>query len=1054
MVLYPNFRKREYVLHDLALIQGQRVFPPLMEEKEAPVTRSTEFPNMCYTVREPLFGLTWHSREYEVIQTPPFIQGETLTYEQDGQSVQVIVGRPDWYSWLKTATTFTFRDADAVFTAHKERAGNKRGELYWRAYRRRKGKLRRIYLGKSEELTLERLKAVAALLEQGENNTASLSEPRQAEETGHQATAFSTRKQSFSSSLPLPLTPLLGREQDILAVCTVLRRSEVRLLTLIGTGGVGKTRLAQAVAAALSDDFADGVCFVTLAPVSDPERVIPTIAQAVGFWEAGDRPLLEQVQDVLRDRHLLLLLDNFEQVLPAAPLLVDLLAFCPFLTVLVTSRAVLHISGEYEFLVSSLPIPDLTLSSTHTDLAQVAAVRLFVERAQAIQPGFQLTAVNARVIAEICARLDGLPLAIELAAARIKLLPPQALLKRLSQRLQVLTSGVRDVPERQQTLRNTLQWSYDLLSPQEQHLFRHLSVFVGGSSLQAVEAVIQTDNAQQTMDVLEGVTSLLDKSLLSQTEQETEEPRLLMLETIREYGLMCLQTCGELEETRRVHARYYLRLAEAAAAHHFSTEAGVWFERLEREQENLWAAFQWALEHQNDVPEEGIETAVRLGWALWRFWSVRGHLGDGRMMLERVLNASEEGSILWRTKALAVTALLASYQGDYVLAEKLCTEALPLSQRLDDTEGMIYILAVLIGVALHHRDSARIGTLAEESFSLLTRSGNPWWRAYFLIVQARGASFQGDYARASRFFEESLTLLRTSGYPGDIAWPLLYMAHDLIIQHKLTQARPLLDESLVLCRTTDSKGGVAYALSLLAQMALEQGDVDSASTHFAESLRLNQEVGHRQSIARSLSSLANVVMLQQDNERAQALYEESLDLAIVLEHQGLIISGLGGLAIVATRRGHFIRAARLWGAAETILQRRNASLLQGVSAQETQARTRARAHLGEKSFTAAWEEGRALSPREALTLPAQEPVSSFRINVVESGIKTRFPDHLTPREREVLRLVAEGLTDAQVAQKLILSPGTVSWYLRSIYRKLGVSSRTAATRAALERKLF
>ncbi len=373
-----------------------------------------------------------------------------------------------------------------------------------------------------------------------------------------------------------------------------------------------------------------------LAPVSDPERVIPTIAQAVGLWEAGDRPLLEQVQDALRDRQLLLLLDNFEQVLAAAPRLVDLLSFCPSLSILVTSRAVLRISGEYEFTVPPLAVPDLSHSTTDEDLAQVATVRLFVERAQAIQPGFQLTPVNVRAIAEICARLDGLPLAIELAAARIKLLPPQALLKRLSHRLEVLTGGVRDLPNRQQTLRNTIQWSYDLLSAQEQHLFRRLSVFVGGSSLQAAEAVAQavahTDTAgiHQATEVLEGIVSLLDKSLLQQTELEGEEPRLMMLETIREYGLTCLQACGELEATRRAHALYYLQLAEEAAAYSFSAEAGRWFELLEREQENMRAALEWTMARQDEDAESDIEIAVRLDWALWRFWSVRGHLSEGR----------------------------------------------------------------------------------------------------------------------------------------------------------------------------------------------------------------------------------------------------------------------------------------------------------------------------------------------------------------------------------------------------------------------------------------
>src|SRR5258708_18507430 len=495
-------------------------------------------------------------------------------------------------------------------------------------------------------------------------------------------------------------------------------------------------------------------------------------------------------------------------------------------------------------------------------------------------------------------------------------------------------------------------------------------------------------------------------------------------------------------------------MAEEAAIQHFSAEGGVWFECLEREQENLWSAFQWALERRGDESENGIEAAVRLGWALWRFWSVRGKLGEGCAMLEQVLRAAEGGSMHWRAKALATTALLASYQGDYVLAEKLCTEALTLFQQFTDPQDMIHILVVLIGVALHHRVLALIGDVGEESLPLLAKSGNPWWRAYFLIVQARSASFQGEYARAARFFEERLILLRTLGYQGDVAWALLYMAHDLIIQREYTRVRPLLEESLILCRTADSKGGVAYALSLLAQMAIEQGDVDSASTHFTESLRLNQEVGHRQSIARSLYSLANVVVLQKDYRRAQTLYEESLALAIVLEHLGLMISCLEGLGVVTTMQGQFTRAAHLWGAAETIRQSRSASLLQGTSAQETQARILVRTNLGEKWFTTAWEEGRAMSPSDALAAPAKEPVSPVRTSAAEPTTKTRFPNHLTPRELEVLHLVAEGLTDAQVARKLVLSSGTVIWYLRSIYRKLGVSSRTAATRAALERKLL
>ncbi|HEY4386758.1 MAG TPA: tetratricopeptide repeat protein, partial [Ktedonobacteraceae bacterium] len=776
-------------------------------------------------------------------------------------------------------------------------------------------------------------------------------------------------------NLTAPLTPLIGRKREVVAVCSLLQRPEVRLVTLTGPGGVGKTRLGWSVAGELLRHFAHGVCFVSLAPVSDHRLVIATIAQTLGLWEAGDRPLLEQLRTYLRDQHLLLFLDNFEQVVAAAPQLADLLASCPQLQVLVTSRAALRIQGEYEFMVSPLAVPDLKQLPPNEELAQIATVSLFLQRAQSIQSDFQLTIANARTIAAICARLEGLPLAIELAAARIKLFPPQALLNRLKHRLQVLTGGKQDLPVRQQTLHNTLQWSYDLLTPREQWLFRLLSIFVGGCSLQAVEAVAQmvgdaaladTVGHNQAMEALDGVGSLLDKSLLQQTELEAEEPRLLMLETIREYGLACLQEQGELEAMRQAHAAYYLRLAEEAAVYQFRAEAGTWFEILEWEQENLRAALQWVLECQREEMENDIEAAVRLGWALWRFWSVRGRLQEGRTFLERVLVASEKCGASVRAKALSATALLASYQGDYVRAAQLCGEALTLFQQLADQKGIIHVLAVQIGVALHRRQFAHILTLAEESLALLKTDGDPWWTAYFLIVLARAASFQDEYARASQLFEKSLVLLRKLGYPGDIAWPLLYLAHDLIIQGEHSLARPLLEEGLTLCRTADSKGGLAYALSLLGQVVLEQGDITSASAHFTESLRLNQEVGHRQSISRSFFFLASVMALQEDYVQAHALYEEGLAIAMMLEHHGLIASCLEGLATVVTAQGQPVWAARLWGSAQTMHHGRSTSLPQVMHIRDEQAQIAARTTLGQKVFTIAWEEGHNMTPQQAL----------------------------------------------------------------------------------------
>src|SRR5215470_12609820 len=441
--------------------------------------------------------------------TPPLIQGYILTYQQAGQPVQLLVDTSDWYAWLMTASTFTFHSEHGTFTARKERAGSRRGGEYWKAYRRRHGKLYRAYLGKSEELTLEQLQSVAVVLASKGEGDASLDVPglagrtRQSSEAtprvrthrgrsiGAQTPHEAALSQPWQASFPLPLTALIGRDQEVRAICDLLSRPEVRLLTITGTGGVGKTRLALEVARLVRADFADGACFVPLAPVSDPARVMAAIAQALGLWEVVALPPAEQVRSALRERHLLLLLDNFEQVVQAAPQLASLLASCPGLRLLVTSRAALHLSGEYEFPVSPLAVPDLTQQLSPEMLVQQAAVRLFVLRTQAIQPAFHVTPANVRAIAEICVHLDGLPLAIELAAARAKLLPPQALLKRLSHRLLVLTGGAQDLPARQQTLRNTLQWSYSLLTEPEQRLFRWLSIFVGGCTLEAAEAVCQ-----------------------------------------------------------------------------------------------------------------------------------------------------------------------------------------------------------------------------------------------------------------------------------------------------------------------------------------------------------------------------------------------------------------------------------------------------------------------------------------------------------------------------------------------------------------------------------
>ncbi len=857
-------------------------------------------------------------------------------------------------------------------------------------------------------------------------------------------------------NLPAQLTPLIGREQEIQAACSLLRRPEVRLVTLTGTGGVGKTRLGLQVATDLLDDFADGVCFVPLASISDADLVIATIAQALGVKEAGERPVADLLQASVRDKRLLLLLDNFEQVLAAAPQLSDLLANCPQLKILVTSRAILHIHGEHEFPVPPLALPDLTQLPKSEALAQYAAVALFLQCAQAARPDIQLTPANARAIAEICVRLDGLPLAIELAAARVKLLPPQTLLTRLGQRLQVLTSGARDAPVRQQTLRNTLAWSYNLLDAEEQRLFRRLCVFVGGCTLEAVEG-LYTALGEMPAEVVDGVASLMDKSLLRQVEQEGEEPRLLMLETIHEYGLEVLSESSEIEHIRRAHTAYYLRLAEDAAPQLLGRQQAAWLERLEREHDNLRAALRWSLEqaaHEEarQSSGDGREMALRLGGALWGFWLVRGHWTEGRNFLERALAVSEgiEASSVG-AKALFAAAHLAFVQSDYERAEALSEGSLALYREVGDPWGVAFSLFTLGNVAWVRGNTVAARSMTEEALALYRKIGLKEYVAWSLFSLALLDNSQGEYARAYTLFEESLAIHRELGNKRGIAHSLSQLAQVLFVsQGDQERVRSLIDECLALSGEVGFKEGIAASYSLLGLLALGQRDIVTAYSLAEKSVALYREMGHLHGTAESLAVLGKVVAVQGDYAAARTLYEESLTISGELGEKWVIPVRLVGLGEVVAAQRQLAWAAQLWGAADALRDAVGIPIPPVELADYERSLSAARVHLGERAFAAAWAQGRSMTPQQALAAKGQKPAPPPTTSVISSPT---YPDGLTAREVEVLRLLAGGLTDLQIAEKLILSPRTVHTHISSIYSKLSVTSRSAATRYAIEHHL-
>ncbi len=815
---------------------------------------------------------------------------------------------------------------------------------------------------------------------------------------------------TYPNNLPVQHAPFIGREQEVSAVCDLLGCDDIRLLTLTGPGGAGKTRLALQAAAELCETFTDGVLFVNLVPISDPAFVMPTIAETLGIQEGADQPLLERLKENLRQKHVLLLLDNFEQVVSAAVQVVDLLAACLQLKVLVTSREVLHVRAEREFPVPPLPLPDPKHLPDLAVLSHYTAVALFLQRAQAVKPDFQLTNANARAIAEICARLDGLPLAIELAAARIKLLPPQALLARIDQRLVMLTSASRDVPARQQTLRKTIDWSYDLLEEDEKTLFRRLAVFVGGCSLEAAEAVCNVPG-DLGEDVLDVVARLVDKSLLGQEAAIDGEPRLLMLETIREYALERLAESGEAEAMGRQHATFCLEMAEESFPMMNNAEQATWFKRLEDDHDNLRAALRWTLESQE------VQMGLRLAGTLARgFWISCNHEREGRNWLAQVLaQPGAEERTLARAQALRGLGLLAQSQGDFPEAQRVLEESVSIGRELG-TAGMFDLAAALTTL---------------ENVALL--QGNP------------------DVSR--ELAGESLRLFQELGVAWGVGLSLHFLGKATLELDDPGAARSLLEESAKQFRVAGDREFLTMSIDTLGLVALRQGDYAGARTSFEEALSAARgEIWHKKFTAEALTHLGTVALRMGEYHESLAFYRQSLALNLEYGYKYGLVEDLAGLAEVASLLGQPEYAALLFGAVEALRDASGIRLSPLRRAEYDHTVESIRVQLSAATFAEVWARGRSVLLDEVLAtqaapLPLEQPAPA------PAQAAPLYPHDLTQREVEVLRLVAAGASNQVIADMLVISERTVNSHLVHIFNKLGVNSRAAAAAFAIRHKL-
>ena len=763
------------------------------------------------------------------------------------------------------------------------------------------------------------------------------------------------------NNLPQQVTTFIGREQALAELKCLLAR--VRLMTLTGSGGCGKTRLGLQVAAEFLERFPDGVWLVELSPLTDPDLVPQTVATVLGLKETPGKAISQTLVEHLGDRRLLILLDNCEHLLDSCARLVDtLLRKCQPLTILATSREALGIGGEQTYRVPSLSQPDPKQRHTPASVATFEAVQLFTDRALLARTDFQVTDQNASTVASICFRLDGIPLAIELAAARVRSLSTEEINSKLDERFRLLTGGPRTALPRQQTLRSLIDWSYDLLGDPEKLLLQRLSVFAGGWLLEAAEEVCACDGVEPR-DVLDLLTSLCDKSLVV-VEQSDGDSRYRLLETVRQYSRERLLESGSGEAIRDQHLEYFLMLAEEVGPRLAGADQAVWLRRLEAEHDNLRSSLEWS--HATAGPETGLRFCI----ALAQFWPMRAHLSEGREWCARALSkANAEERTAERANVLSLAGMLAWFQGDYPAARNMHEESLAIRRELGDRGAIARSLNNLGLVAWDQSDYTSARALYEESLAINREQGARESLARSLNNLGLLAFEQGDYTSARVLHEESLAIVRELGDRSGIATSLNNLAELISAQGDHAAARRMYEESLAIVRELGDRNGIANSLNSLSFVAVAQGDFSEARALLEEGLAIMRELGERSGIATSLSALGGLAFEEGDYSAANALNKESLAIRHALGERRTIAHSLVGVAEAVAALGNILSAARIWGAAERLREEIGSPLAPNERPAYNQRVGAARAALGnDAAFDPAWQEGRALSLDEATAL--------------------------------------------------------------------------------------